>query len=213
MSDLNGTAIILEADSAKKLSDTTEIKGQESRRRSGNVLTNVNRETGSLISRQLTRPPITTAVPKKTPAQSSEKILSGLETCGIFEPYLKKDADVLHEYVNNYNNCLLRNIDYVKNDMDKFINQHKKNNDKINSIEQINNDTMKTYIKDYYYVILKGIVYLTTLAIFIYLFGINNLIEGIKVTGTVIKDKAIILKDKAIILKDKAEEIKNKIVS
>lgn len=204
MEDIEGKATIEQADAAKIKSDAMQVKASTTVSQINTGLNDIQSKINGIIQRQVTRSP-STPVPKKTPPPRSEKTLPSLETCGIFEPYLQKDAKILEEYITNYNKCLLRNIDYVKNDMDKFMNQHKKNNDKISSVEQINNDTMKTYIKDYYYVILKGIIYLITLAIFIYLFGINNLIEGIKVTGSVIKDKAIILKDKA-------EEIKNKIV-
>jgi hypothetical protein len=41
------------------------------------------------------------------------------------------------------------------------------------------------------------------MVIFIYMFGISNLIQGIKTTGGVLKDKAVVMKDKAIELKDK----------
>jgi hypothetical protein len=76
--------------------------------------------------------------------------------------------------------------------------------------EQANIETMKLYMTDYYYIVSKGIIYLIVMGCFIYFFGINNLIEGIKTSGVVIKDKAVELKDKAVELKDKAVELKDK---
>jgi hypothetical protein len=127
-----------------------------------------------------------------------------MTNCGKFKPDLLQEEDEVHEYINNYNKCLLGNINVINKNMSKNINQYQDNNDRLTTSTEVNNDTMKMYINDYYYVITKGIIYSITLIIFIYFFGINNLIEGIKVTGTVIKDKAVMIKDKA-------EEMKNKI--
>ena len=103
---------------------------------------------------------------------------------------------------------MLDNIAIVNKDMSKFINQYQQDNTLLNSSIEINKDSMNMYLMDYYYVIIKGIVYLLSLAIFIYFFGINNLIEGIKITSTVIKDKAVVIKDKAVEIKDKVLEPK-----
>lgn len=106
-------------------------------------------------------------------------------------------------YVKTYNSkCLLPKLDFVQNDMNKLINQSV-TNDQLITATQLNDDTMKMYMNDYYYIIIKGIVYFIILGLFIYFFGISNLIEGVKTTGTVLKDKAIVMKDKAIELKDK----------
>lgn len=131
-----------------------------------------------------------------------------MASCGAFKPDLKQSKDVVYKYINSYNDCLLDNIAIVNKDMSKLINQHETDNTLLNSSIEINNDSMNMYLIDYYYVITKGIVYLLSLTIFIYFFGINNLIEAIKVTGTVIKDKAVVIKDKAVEIKDKVLEPK-----
>jgi hypothetical protein len=106
-------------------------------------------------------------------------------------------------YVRAYNNqCVVPKLQDVQDDMNKLINQTATNDD-LTTATQLNNDTMKLYMNDYYYIIIKGIVYFIVLGLFIYFFGISNLIEGVKTTGNVLKDKAIIVKDKALELKDK----------
>lgn len=106
-------------------------------------------------------------------------------------------------YIDNYNaECLLPKIDYTTKDINKFMNQYKYENDSLITAEQSNKDTMNLYTNDYYYVIGKGVIYLIILGLFIYFFGISNLMNGIKVTSSVLKEKAINIKDKAIEIKD-----------
>ena len=111
----------------------------------------------------------------------------------------------IQNYIDGYNNCLLNQINYSNDDMAKFFDLTEKQNNEILTAEQVNLDTIQLYQNDYYYVITKGIVYLIVLAIFIYVFGISQLIDGIKTTSTVIKDTAIKVKDTAINLKDKMQ--------
>ena len=109
-----------------------------------------------------------------------------------------------------YKECLNKKIENVRVSMDKMINQYQRRNDNLSTAEQANSETMNMYMKDYYYVVSKGILYLIVMGCFIYFFGINNLVEGIKTTGEVIKDKAVVMKDKAIELKDKVVELQDK---
>jgi hypothetical protein len=109
-----------------------------------------------------------------------------------------------------YKECLNKKIGDVRASMDRMLNQYQTRNNNLGTAEQANIETMNLYMKDYYYVILKGIIYLIVMGCFIYFFGINNLVQGIKTTGEVIKDKALIIKDKAIELKDKAIELQDK---
>jgi DNA integrity scanning protein DisA with diadenylate cyclase activity len=108
------------------------------------------------------------------------------------------------QYIDDYNNqCLLPKIDYVSDDIKKYMNQYTTETDSLITAEQSNRDTMNLYKNDYYYVMIKGVIYFIIIVIFIYLFGINNLMNGIKTTGGILKDKAVVMKDKAIELKDK----------
>ena len=114
------------------------------------------------------------------------------------------DISDAESYVDDYNNqCLLPKIDYVSDDIEKYMNQYTSQTNSLLNAQQTNIDTMNLYKTDYYYVMIKGIIYFVAIAIFIYFFGISNLINGIKTTGTVIKNKAITIKDKAIEIKDK----------
>ena len=118
-----------------------------------------------------------------------------------------------NDYVKYYNDeCLNKKITNLTKKTNAFIDNYQKENVDLITSEQINNDTMKLYINDYYYVIIKGILYLIVLGFFIYFFGISNLIEGTKTAGIVLKDKAVEIKNKAIEIKDKAVEIKNKAI-
>ena len=111
-------------------------------------------------------------------------------------------------YMDNYNNqCLLPKIDYTTKNINKFMNQYENENNNLITAEQTNKETMHLYQNDYYYVIFKGIIYLIVLGIFIYFFGINNLINRIKTTGVVLKDKAVNIKDKAMEIKDNIKTI------
>ena len=114
------------------------------------------------------------------------------------------DLSDAETYIDAYNSeCLLPKIDYVSDDIEKYMNQYTSQTTTLLNAQQTNIDTMKLYKTDYYYVMTKGIIYFVAIAIFIYFFGISNLINGIKTTGAVMKDKAITIKDTAIQMKDK----------
>jgi hypothetical protein len=109
-------------------------------------------------------------------------------------------------YIDNYNTqCLLPKLDHVSSDIKKYMNQYTSQKDSLLNAQQTNIDTMKLYNNDYYYVLIKGIIYFIIMGFFIYFFGISNLIEGVKTTGAVLKDKAVVVKDKAIQLKDQVK--------
>lgn len=114
------------------------------------------------------------------------------------------DISDAYRYIDNYNSeCLVPKIDETTKDINKFMNQYKNENDNLITAEQVNNDTMNLYMNDYYYLMFKAIIYLIVLGVFIYFFGIGNLINGINTTAVVIKDKAAIVKDKAVELNNK----------
>lgn len=116
------------------------------------------------------------------------------------------DMKQTQAYVDDYNaQCVLPRLNNVKEDISKYMNHHTSQNDKLIHAEQTNIDTIQLYNKDYYYVMIKGIIYFIIMGCFIYFFGISNLIEGVKTTGSVLKDKAVIIKDKAIELKDQVK--------
>ena len=74
------------------------------------------------------------------------------------------------EYVKAYNSkCLLPRLDFVQKDLNKIINQSV-TNDQLTTATQLNNDTMKMYMNDYYYILIKGIIYFIILGLFIYFF-------------------------------------------
>jgi hypothetical protein len=120
-----------------------------------------------------------------------------------------KNLDNSLNYINAYNSCLNDKIGSIQTTIDDSINTYQLRTDYLNTARQVNEDTMKLYINDYYYTITKGILYLLVLGIFIYFFGINNLIQGVQITGVVVKDKAIAMKDKVIEVKNKAVELKD----
>lgn len=121
------------------------------------------------------------------------------------------DTGGARKYIDDYNKCLEDKIKFVDGDMSKLINANQVQNDTLISAEQINKDTMNLYKNDYYYVMTKGIVYLLIMGIFIYFFGISNLINGIKTTGEVVKNKANVIKDTVTAIKDNPQVIKNMI--
>jgi hypothetical protein len=123
-----------------------------------------------------------------------------------------KNLDNSLNYINAYNSCLNDKIGSVQTNLDDNIHAYQLRKDHLITAQQVNEDTMKLYINDYYYIITKGILYLLVLGIFIYFFGINNLIQGVQITGVVVKDKAIEIKDKVIEVKNKAVELKDKAV-
>jgi hypothetical protein len=119
------------------------------------------------------------------------------------------DTDDLKKYVHEYNKCLEDKINSINGNMTKIMRASNNPNDAFASAEQINEDTMKLYTNDYYYVITKGIVYLLIMGGFIYFFGISNLINGIKTTGELVKNKVNIIKKTANVIKDNPQLIKN----
>lgn len=135
------------------------------------------------------------------------------------EPICDKPFDsnfselTVNQVMNNadeYKACLNKKIEAVRASMNKLINQYQLRNDNLNTAQEANTETMNLYMKDYYYIVSKGILYLIVMGCFIYFFGVNNLVEGIKTTSEVIKDKAVVIKDKAVELKDKAVELQDK---
>lgn len=116
------------------------------------------------------------------------------------------DIDQGKSYIDMYNQeCLLPKLDYVSNDIKKYMNQYTSETDRLLNAQQTNIDTMQLYNNDYYYVMIKGIIYFIIMGCFVYFFGISNLIQDIKTTGGVLKDKAVIMKDKALEMKDKVK--------
>jgi hypothetical protein len=109
-------------------------------------------------------------------------------------------------YVKDYNECLNNKIKNLNDKTNTFMNKYQEENNDLITSEETNIDTMKMYANDYYYVIIKAILYVIVLGIFIYFFGISNLIQGTKTAGIVIKDKVVEIKDKAVEIKDKALE-------
>lgn len=130
-------------------------------------------------------------------------------TSSLCDTPFNKILDNSLNYINAYNSCLNDKLSHVQKDMDTIMSDYKLRSDNLITAEQVNEDTMILYKNDYYYIITKSIVYLSILGIFIYFFGINNLIQGVEITGNVVKDKAIAIKDKAIEIKNKAIELKD----
>ena len=113
------------------------------------------------------------------------------------------------KYIDDYNKCLEDKIKFFDGDLSKLITANQSQNDSLINAEQINEDTMQLYISDYYYVMTKGILYLLIMGSFIYFFGISNLINGIKTTGEVVKNKVNVIKNTVTAIKDNPQIIKN----
>ena len=128
-------------------------------------------------------------------------------TSSLCDSPFNKNLDNSLNYINAYNSCLNDKIGSVQTNLVDNLNKYQVRKDHLITAEQVNEDTMKLYINDYYYTVTKGILYLLVLGIFIYFFGINNLIQGVQITGVVVKDKAIAIKDKVIEVKNKAVEL------
>jgi len=121
----------------------------------------------------------------------------------------KNDEESVKKYVDDYNKCLEDKIKSMNSNVSKIMNSSTNKNDAFTSAEQINDDTMKLYTNDYYYVVTKGIVYLLIMGGFIYFFGISNLINGIKTTGELVKNKVNVIKKTVNVIKDNPQLIKN----
>lgn len=130
-------------------------------------------------------------------------------TSSLCDSPFNKNLDNSLNYINAYNSCLNDKLSHLQKDMNTIMSDYKLQNDNLITAEQVNEDTMILYKNDYYYIITKSIVYLSILGIFIYFFGINNLIQGVEITGITVKDKVIEIKDKAIEIKNKAIELKD----
>jgi len=119
-----------------------------------------------------------------------------------------KSCDSYNIFLNNYENanfddshkillqqtqCIQSQLQCVTNNI--YTTTHNEDNDKFITSTQLNTDSMNMYLTDYYYVMIKGILYFVILALFIYFYGISNLLENIKMTTSSVKDKAIQIKD------------------
>ena len=128
----------------------------------------------------------------------------------FYSPYIPLDCNII-EYSNLYKsygtitnesekssfrNCVDGLIQ--KNKLDDLLETY---NDKLNNYEtvnEMNNNSMSMYINDYWYVIVKSIVYTIVLLIFIYFYGISNIIENVKTSANTIKEQTIKVKDKIV---------------
>jgi hypothetical protein len=109
------------------------------------------------------------------------------------------DADRL---LRAQSECIKAQLNCVSDNLNKLIDFEKNVNKDIDLVNQLNEDSMNMYSKDYYYIVIKGILYFIILALFIYFYGIFNLIQNIKTTAITVKDTAIKVKD----------SIKNKVI-
>lgn len=102
-------------------------------------------------------------------------------------------------------NCIKDRI--MDENMSSLLNNFSNDKHNIDTMNEINNNTMYIYLNDYYYIIIKAILYTLILILFIYFYGIRTLIENIKVSASIVKSKGIKLKDN---IKEKLENIKGK---
>jgi hypothetical protein len=116
-----------------------------------------------------------------------------------------------NEFLSEYNNeadvnksqqilitqskCIQEQLKCVTKNINSSLENENKGNDQIITALQLNNDSMTMYTTDYFYVIIKGILYFIILGLFIYFYGIYNLLENIKTTAVTVKDTAIKVKD------------------
>ena len=69
-----------------------------------------------------------------------------------------KNLDNSLNYINAYNSCLNDKIGSIQTTIDDSINTYQLRTDYLNTARQVNEDTMKLYINDYYYTITLYIV-------------------------------------------------------
>ena len=92
-----------------------------------------------------------------------------------------------------------------------FLESYKINSQNYDYVNALNNNSMNIYISDYWYIVIKALTYSFILIIFIYFYGIINLIETIKTSAITIKEQTVKVKNKVIEIKDKVVEVKDKI--
>jgi hypothetical protein len=71
-----------------------------------------------------------------------------------FDPKYSEFHDISDsfKYIDDYNTqCLLPKIDYVTDDIKKYMNQYTSENDSLITAEQSNKDTMNLYKNNHYY--------------------------------------------------------------
>lgn len=105
------------------------------------------------------------------------------------------DVNKSQEILFSQSKCIQAQLKCVTENINVSLQNENKGNDKVITAIQLNNDSMSMYRTDYFYVIIKGIIYFIILALFIYFYGIYNLLENIKTTAVTVKDTAIKVKD------------------
>jgi len=127
--------------------------------------------------------------------------------------------ELLNEYnkLTNLNDQIafgecVANLSQTNADYEQLFNIYTINTKNYENVSELNNSSMNLYINDYWYIIVKAIVYSIVLVVFVYFYGIRNLIEHIKTSATTITEKTLIVKDKLVEMKDKVVEAKDKVV-
>ena len=118
----------------------------------------------------------------------------------------KQNTQELHSILVKQAKCIQTQLGCLSNNINNI--SENESNDKLKTATQLNNDSMNMYTTDYFYIIVKGIIYFIILASFIYFYGIYNLLENIKTTASTVSEKAIKVKDA---IKNKAIQIKEEI--
>jgi hypothetical protein len=103
------------------------------------------------------------------------------------------------------------NLSQTNADYEQLFNIYTINTKNYENVSELNNSSMNLYINDYWYIIVKAIVYSIVLVVFVYFYGIRNLIEHIKTSATTITEKTLSVKDKLVEMKDKVVEVKEQI--
>jgi len=98
-----------------------------------------------------------------------------------------------------FRNCVAQLIQ--DNSLNGLLDTYYNNLNNHDSLDELNNNSMSIYINDYWYVIIKSIIYSLVLILFIYFYGITNLIENIKTSASTIKEQVVKVKDKIVDIK------------
>ena len=118
----------------------------------------------------------------------------------------ENDVNKSQQILFSQSKCIQAQLKCVTENINVSLQNENKGNDKVITAIQSNNDSMSMYRTDYFYVIIKGIIYFIILALFIYFYGIYNLLENIKITAITVQNNVIKVKDS---IKNKAIEVKD----
>lgn len=149
-------------------------------------------------------------IPQTTPVVGASNVRVPLDCNIIDRPNLLSNYHTIKDESEktSFRSCVLGLVQ--KNNLTQLLDTYNNTLNNYETVNELNKNSMSIYINDYWYIIVKSIIYSLVLLLFIYFYGITNIIESIKTSAVTIKDQTIKVKDKIVEVKEQIVDKTNK---